>query len=177
MVGWVLPAVCLIASNPNESSEAPAKTDQAVVRHSPIEMQADGGLTVDVKNRRGRAEGNVVIRGSGLTVCCDRAEAVYGAGRLTSVSCQGRVVIRRGDGVRVTASQADFQAVQNRLVLTGGASVWRPDGRLVGARIEYDLTTDRLVVTGPGSTFRFDPSLRIPPLDRPCPAPASRPAP
>ena len=137
----------------------------------PIEMTAAEGLVIDFKKGVGRAKGGVVIRRRGVVVCCDRARAVYGQGRITSVQCSGNVVIHRADRTRMTAAQVEFRARENRLVLTGGVVVWRPDGRLAGRRMTYDLSADRLEVTGPNSTLRYGANIEPPGTASTCPRP------
>ena len=145
-----------------------------VSRSDPIEMTADGRMTVDLARRVGRAEGGVVIRRRDLVVCCDEAKAKYGRDAIEAVSCQGRVVIRGVDRTVITARSVEFRVDVNRLTLKDDVIVWRPDGRLSGPHVEYDLSTKRLEVKGPGSAFRYTPgSPSALPATRSCPKPAA----
>lgn len=139
------------------ASGADAAPDVVVPADAPIEMTADGGLTIDFDRQTGRAEGNVVIRRTDMIVCCDRADARFNRGRIAQVRCEGDVVINRVDGTRITAEALQFEAVHHRLVLTGRVVAQRPDGQLTGARMVYRLDKDELQVSGPGSTLRLRP--------------------
>ncbi len=139
---------------------------------APIEMTADGNLTIDMVKRIGRARGNVIIRRRDFVVCCDEAEARYGAKTIEKVSCRGNVVIHTVGPTRITAGWAEFRVAADRLVLRGGVVVWRPRGRLTGRRIEYDLSAERLDVSGPGSSLVFSPDGgALPAAARSCPQP------
>ncbi|MBI2376004.1 MAG: hypothetical protein HYV07_18570 [Deltaproteobacteria bacterium] len=134
----------------------------------PVEMSAEGRLRVDLKNHRGTAEKNVVIRRRDVIVCCDRAEATYDGDRIQRVECRGRVVIARPDGTRARADVAVFEASEDKLTLKGKARVRAPSADLEGDTITYDVREDQLEVTGGPSRFRFKPKDTF--VDeRPCP--------
>lgn len=141
----------------------------------PVVMTARGGIQVDLKRRVGVAHDDVVISRDDVTVCCDRAEAVYDKDKIRKVTCTGRVVIVRPDGTKASAHEALFEAVANRVTLQGGAKVWSKDAHLTGARIVYDIGLDTLSVVGGDSRFSFDPKGSKPPTDlRACPPAAPR---
>lgn len=141
----------------------------------PVHMRAQGGIRVDLKRRVGVATGDVVISRDDVTVCCDRAEAVYDEQRIRKVTCKGRVVIVRPDGTKAAADEAVFEADANAVTLAGRARVWTADANLTGARIVYDIAEDTLSVVGGGSRFAFDPKGAPPPKDlRPCPPPPAK---
>ncbi len=144
----------------------------------PVVMSAKGGIQVDLKRRVGVATDDVVISRDDVTVCCDRAEAVYDKDKIRKVTCTGRVVIVRPDGTKASAHEALFEAVANRVTLRGGAKVWSKDAHLVGTRIVYDIAKDTLKVVGGPSQFTFDPKGKKPPKTlRACARPAGPKAP
>lgn len=151
-----------------------APFDPAAVKadKGPVQMSAQGGIQVDLKRRVGVAKGDVIIRRSDVTVCCDEAEAEYEADRIRKVTCRGNVVIRRPDGTVAVANEAIFQADANAVTLSGDAKVFTKDARLAGPRIVYDINKDALSVAGGTSRFSFDPKGReLPKGLRPCPGP------
>lgn len=138
----------------------------------PVHMRAKGGIQVDLKRRVGVATNDVVISRDDVTVCCDRAEAVYDEQRIRKVTCTGRVVIVRPDGTKAAADAAIFEADANAVTLKGRARVWTTDARLTGKRIVYDIGADTISVVGGESRFAFDPKGKTPPSNlRACPVP------
>ncbi len=165
VVYGILLLVSLVASPP--PSVDALKTDPR-----PVRMTATGGIQVDLKRKVGVATKDVVVTRDDVTVCCDRAEAVYDKNQIRRVTCKGRVVILRPDGTTATADEAVFEAIRNQVILKGGAEVWTKDARLVGKRIVYDIANDTLRVEGGKSRFTFEPEGQPPKvLPRACPPP------
>lgn len=151
---------------------APAAVERLGGASQPVQMYARGGLEVDLDKRVGVAKGDVVIWRDDITVCCDRAEAVYDVAQIRKVTCSGRVVIVRPDGTKAAADLAIFEAAKNAVTLKGKAKVWTSDARLTGARIVYDIGKDKLSVEGGASRFAFDPKGKPAPAGlRACKAP------
>jgi lipopolysaccharide transport protein LptA len=163
----VLAALVLGAPAPPPSGAAAARLG---ARDAPVEMQARGGLSVDLKGQIGRARGDVVIRRADVTVCCDEAVAHYSGDRIERVECRGRVVILRPDGTRARADLAVFEASKDLVTLSGAARLRSAEADLAGETIVYDIARDVLDVKGDKSRFVFGPSA-LPPLDlgRRCP--------
>lgn len=124
----------------------------------PVEMSSDGGMSIDLKRKIGRAKGDVLIKRDDVLVCCDEAEAHYLANQIESVTCKGRVVIVRPDGTRATANLAVFIAAEDKITLTGKARVVAEAGDLAGEKIVYDIGTDQLEVEGGKSRFNYRPA-------------------
>lgn len=159
------------------AASPPASVDALRADPRPVRMTASGGIQVDLKRKIGVATKDVVVTRDDVTVCCDRAEAVYDKNQIRKVTCKGRVVILRPDGTTATADEAVFEAIRNALTLKGGAEVWTKDAHLVGKRIVYDIGKDTLRVEGGKSRFTFDPEGQTPKKPRrACPPPkASKP--
>lgn len=134
----------------------------------PVELSAEGGISIDLENDTGVARKNVVIRRRDVTVCCDEAKARYRGGRIQVVTCRGHVVIVRPDGTKAAAETAIYQADGDSVTLIGDARVYAKDAQLSGARIVYDIARDRLEVAGKRSRFAFKPAKAVPNL-RKCP--------
>lgn len=134
----------------------------------PVELSAQGGISIDLERNVGIAKGDVVIRRRDVTVCCDEAEAHYEGGNIQEVTCRGRVVIVRPDGTRAAAETAIYRAGEDTVTLTGRARVYAKEAQLSGRRIVYDIGRDRLEVAGKRSRFAFKPATAVPNL-RKCP--------
>ena len=154
-------------------SETPlSETPLADPSRLPIEMTAAGGIELDLERQRGTARTDVVIRRGDVTVCCDEARADYRGGRIVRLACHGRVVIRRADGTRAVADEAEYVAAQDALTLKGRVRLEAREATVSGTRLVYDIRRDRLNVVGEKSRFAFTPApSTVRPPVRPCPAP------
>ncbi len=135
----------------------------------PVDITAQGGLSIDLKKKTGTAKGDVLIRREDVLVCCDEATAKYSGKVVEVVTCRGRVVIVRNDGTKATADVAVFRARQDRITLTGQARIWAEETDLSGQEIVYDIARDQIEVQGKKSSFRFDPKSQPKLPARACP--------
>lgn len=159
-------------AGPGEAAQPAPSRLSGGARDRPVDMRARGGLRVDLKKQTGVAEGDVVIQRDDVTVCCDRAEALFSKNSIQRVECRGNVVVLRPDGTRARADVAVFDASADTVTLAGKAHVQSLEADLQGESIVYDIASDRLEVRGKKARVRYTPQPEPPlALGRTCPPP------
>lgn len=114
----------------------------------PIEVTADRVSADSVRNSV-TFEGNVVARQADVTLYADRVRADYSreAGAVDRIEAQGNVrVVQEGREAR--SARATLYNLEQRIVLSGGATLRQGQNTLQGETLTIFLQENRSVVTG-----------------------------
>jgi len=114
----------------------------------PIDVSADRVSADSVRNTMA-FEGNVVARQGDVTLYADRIEADYSreAGAIDRIEAAGNVrVVQEGREAR--SARATFHNFEQRIVLSGGATLRQGENTVQGDTLTIYLRENRSVVTG-----------------------------
>ena len=114
----------------------------------PIDVTADRVNADSVRNTV-TFEGNVVARQGDVTLYADRIEADYSreAGAIDRIEAAGNVrVVQEGREAR--SARATFHNFEQRIVLSGGATLRQGENTVQGDTLTIFLRENRSVVTG-----------------------------
>jgi lipopolysaccharide export system protein LptA len=114
----------------------------------PIDVVADRVSADSVRNTVA-FEGNVVARQGDVTLYADRIEADYSreAGAIDRIEAAGNVrVVQEGREAR--SARATFHNFEQRIVLSGGATLRQGENTVQGDTLTIFLRENRSVVTG-----------------------------
>jgi lipopolysaccharide export system protein LptA len=155
MLGVVAAAVGLALAGAARPAAAPPPPIDAACRptspgrHDPVtvdstKMERFGKQNVVVFS------GNVVARQSGSVQYADRMEVYLDekGDRILRTVSTGNVRIVTRDCRTGTARRAEYQDLEQRVVLSGNARVWQEDNVVSGESIVIYLSQDRSVVEG-----------------------------
>jgi len=114
----------------------------------PIEVTADRVNADSVRNSV-TFEGNVVARQVDVTLYADRVKAEYSreAGAIDRIEADGNVRIVQ-EGREARSARATFYNLEQRIVLSGGATLRQAQNTLKGETLTIFLQENRSEVTG-----------------------------
>lgn len=126
----------------------PASSPAAEPGTRPIDVVADR-LSADNTRDAVTFDGNVVARQGDVTMYADRLSAEYDrrTKAMERIEAEGNVRFVQGDR-EARAPRATFYNLEQRVVLTGGASLRQGENTLQGGAITIFLRENRAVVTG-----------------------------
>ncbi len=149
-LGWVLllaAALLAVRAHPAASAEG-GKTAGEAQGNLPIEITADR-LLADSTRETVTFEGNVRAVQGEVTLFSDRLFAEYsGTGRtIDKITAEGHVRVLHA-GKEGRAERAVFYNQEQRIVLSGGATLSQGENSLAGDNVTIFLRENRSVVTG-----------------------------
>ncbi len=114
----------------------------------PIDVSADS-LSADSARNTVTFEGNVVARQADVTLYADRIQADYSreAGAIDRIEAVGNVRFVQ-EGREARSPQATFYNLEQRIVLSGGATLRQGQDTVQGETLTIFLRENRSVVTG-----------------------------
>jgi len=114
----------------------------------PIDVTADR-VNADSARNLVTFEGNVVARQADVTLYSDRIQAEYSreAGAIDRIEAEGSVRIVQ-EGREAHSARATFHNLEQRIVLTGGATLRQGQNTIKGETLTIFLRENRSVVTG-----------------------------
>jgi lipopolysaccharide export system protein LptA len=114
----------------------------------PIDVTADS-LTADNIRNTVTFEGNVVARQDDVTLYADRIQADYSraAGAIDQIEAVGNVRFVQ-EGREARSPRATFYNLEQRIVLSGGATLRQGQNTVRGETLTIFLRENRSVVTG-----------------------------
>ncbi len=114
----------------------------------PIEITADR-VSADSVNNTVTFEGNVIARQGDVTMYADRLRAEYSrqAGAVERIEAEGNVRFLQ-EGREARAARATYYNLEQRVVLSGGASLKEGRNTLQGETLTIYLRENRTVVSG-----------------------------
>jgi len=115
---------------------------------SPIDVTADR-LSADSTRNTVTFEGNVVARQADVTLYADRIQADYSreAGAIDRIEAVGNVRFVQ-EGREARSPRATFHNLEQRIVLSGGATLRQGQNTVQGETVTIFLRENRSVVTG-----------------------------
>ena len=129
---------------------------------TPLEFRCDGMEVLSSPNRT-ICRGNVVVRQSDLTLCCDHFEASADAQwQWTSLRCIDGVRAAKGDE-RMWAHRAEINLLDSTITLTGRPWLERGTSLLQGEQIVVTLAGDHATIRKPRGLV-VDPKRRVAPV-------------
>ena len=114
----------------------------------PIDVTADR-LSADSVRNTVTFEGNVVARQADVTLHADRIEAGYSreSGSIDRIEAEGNVRFLQ-EGREARSARATFHNLEQRIVLSGGATLRQGQNTVQGETLTIFLRENRSVVTG-----------------------------
>lgn len=114
----------------------------------PIDVTADR-LSADNARNTVTFEGNVVARQADVTLYADRIQAGYSreSGSIDRIEAEGNVRFLQ-EGREARSARATFHNLEQRIVLTGGATLRQGQNTVKGETVTIFLRENRSVVTG-----------------------------
>jgi lipopolysaccharide export system protein LptA len=114
----------------------------------PIDVTADR-VSADSARNTVTFEGNVVARQADVTLYADRIQADYSreAGAIDRIEAEGNVRFVQEDR-EARSPRATFQNLEQRIVLSGGATLRQGQNTVQGETLTIFLRENRSVVTG-----------------------------
>ena len=114
----------------------------------PIDVTADR-ITADSARNTVTFEGNVVARQADVTLHADRIQADYSreAGAIDRIEAEGNVRFVQ-EGREARSARATFHNLEQRIVLSGGATLQQGQNTVQGETLTIFLRENRSVVTG-----------------------------
>lgn len=114
----------------------------------PIDVSADS-LSADSVRNTVTFEGNVVARQADVTLYADRIQADYSreAGTIDRIEAVGNVRFVQ-EGREARSPRATFHNLEQRIVLSGGATLRQGQNTVQGETLTIFLRENRSVVTG-----------------------------
>jgi len=115
---------------------------------TPIDVSADR-LSADSVRNKVTFEGNVVARQADVTLHADRIQADYSreAGAIDRIEAEGNVRFVQ-EGREARSARATFHNLEQRIVLSGGATLRQGENTVRGETLTVFLRENRSVVTG-----------------------------
>ncbi len=117
----------------------------------PIEILSD---TLEYINdeQHARFSGNVLARQGKTKLKCSQLDVFYQqsdeGGNIKNLLASGEVFIITSTGEEASAKQADYQAINNLLILEGDVILKQDENVISGPRVEIDTLTGRAKVSG-----------------------------
>ncbi len=114
----------------------------------PIDVAADR-LSADSARNIVTFEGNVVARQADVTLYADRIQAGYSreSGSIDRIEAEGNVRFLQ-EGREARSARATFHNLEQRIVLSGGATLRQGQNTVQGETLTIFLRENRSVVTG-----------------------------
>jgi len=114
----------------------------------PIDVAADR-LSADNARNIVTFEGNVVARQADITLYADRIQAGYSreSGSIDRIEAEGNVRFLQ-EGREARSARAIFHNIEQRIVLSGGATLRQGQNTVEGETLTIFLRENRSVVTG-----------------------------
>ena len=114
----------------------------------PIDVTADR-LSADSVRNTVTFEGNVVARQADVTLYADRIQAGYSreSGSIDRIEAEGNVRFLQ-EGREARSARATFHNLEQRIVLSGGATLRQGQNTVQGETLTIFLRENRSVVTG-----------------------------
>jgi len=114
----------------------------------PIDVTADR-LSADSARNIVTFEGNVVARQADVTLYADRIQAGYSreSGSIDRIEAEGNVRFLQ-EGREARSARATFYNLEQRIVLSGGATLRQGQNTVQGETLTIFLRENRSVVTG-----------------------------
>ena len=114
----------------------------------PIDVTADR-LSADSARNTVTFEGNVVARQADVTLYADRIQAGYSreSGSIDRIEAEGNVRFLQ-EGREARSARATFYNLEQRIVLSGGATLRQGQNTVKGETLTIFLRENRSVVTG-----------------------------
>jgi lipopolysaccharide export system protein LptA len=114
----------------------------------PIDVTADR-LSADSARNTVTFEGNVVARQADVTLYADRIQAGYSreSGSIDRIEAEGNVRFLQ-EGREARSARATFHNLEQRIVLSGGATLRQGQNTVQGETLTIFLRENRSVVTG-----------------------------
>lgn len=114
----------------------------------PIDVAADS-LSADSIRNTVTFEGNVVARQADVTLYADRIQAGYSreSGAIDRIEAEGNVRFLQ-EGREARSARATFHNLEQRIVLSGGATLRQGQNTVQGETLTIFLRENRSVVTG-----------------------------
>jgi lipopolysaccharide export system protein LptA len=145
----ILAVLCLLAA-PAGGAGAQERTGDAAqeLGSRPIDVTADR-LSADSVRNTVTFEGNVVARQADVTLYADRIQADYSreAGAIDRIEAVGNVRFVQ-EGREARAPRATFYNLEQRIVLSGGATLRQGQNSVQGDTLTIFMRENRSVVTG-----------------------------
>lgn len=109
------------------------------------------------EGRRVVFDGSVRVAQEDLGLSARQIEALYppGADQPTRVVARGDVVVTQGDR-EARCDEAEYRREERHLLCRGSAWLRRGDDRVQGEQIDFDLAEERVMVSG-GATLQYAP--------------------
>lgn len=142
----VLSIVAALAGGAGAQERAGASARELGSR--PIDVTADR-ISADSARNTVTFEGNVVARQADVTLYADRIQADYSreAGAIDRIEANGNVRFVQTDR-EARSPQATFHNLEQRVVLSGGATLRQGQNTVKGETVTIFLRENRSVVTG-----------------------------
>lgn len=145
----IFAALCLVAvlaggaAAQDRAGESPQELGSR-----PIDVTADS-LSADSVRNTVTFEGNVVARQADVTLYADRIQADYSreAGAIDRIEAVGNVRFVQ-EGREARSPRATFHNLEQRIVLSGGATLLQGENTVQGETLTIFLRENRSVVTG-----------------------------
>jgi lipopolysaccharide export system protein LptA len=114
----------------------------------PIDVTADR-ISADSARNTVTFEGNVVARQGDVTLHADRVHADYSreVGAIDRIEAEGNVLFVQ-EGREARSARATFHNLEQRIVLSGGATLRQGQNTVQGETLTIFLRENRSVVTG-----------------------------
>jgi lipopolysaccharide export system protein LptA len=145
----IFAALCLVAVLTGAAA-AQERKDESVreLGSRPIDVTADS-LSADNTRNTVTFEGNVVARQADVTLYADRVQADYSreAGAIDRIEAVGNVRFVQ-EGREARSPRATFYNLEQRIVLSGGATLRQGQNTVEGETLTIFLRENRSVVTG-----------------------------
>jgi lipopolysaccharide export system protein LptA len=145
----ILAGLCLVAVLSGVAAAQERKGESVRdLGSSPIDVTADS-LSADSTRNTVTFEGNVVARQADVTLYADRIQADYSreAGAIDRIEAVGNVRFVQ-EGREARSPRATFYNLEQRIVLSGGATLRQGQNTVQGDTLTIFLRENRSVVTG-----------------------------
>jgi lipopolysaccharide export system protein LptA len=129
-------------------AQQPAGDSARELGSRPIDVTADR-ISADSTRNTVTFEGNVVARQADVTLHADRIRADYSreAGAIDRIEAEGNVLFVQ-EGREARSARATFHNLEQRIVLSGGATLRQGQNTVRGETVTIFLRENRSVVTG-----------------------------
>jgi lipopolysaccharide export system protein LptA len=148
-ISRIFAVLCLVAALAGGAAAQERKAESAQELGSrPIDVTADS-LSADSTRNTVTFEGNVVARQVDVTLYADRIQADYSreAGAIDRIEAVGNVRFVQ-EGREARSPRATFYTLDQRIVLSGGATLRQGQNTVQGETLTIYLRENRSVVTG-----------------------------
>ena len=148
-IPWIVVVLSLVAAMAGDTGAQERPNESARDLGSrPIDVTADR-LSADSARNTVTFEGNVVARQADVTLYADRIQAGYSreSGSIDRIEAEGNVRFLQ-EGREARSARATFHNLEQRIVLSGGATLRQGQNSVQGETLTIFLRENRSVVTG-----------------------------